>query len=198
MYAFRNNLERPPLNSALTVWDFLSPDHVSLLHRTVARLSAGTITDPDQDPSRSTRSSDIAWIQPDKTDPGMMQIWQHIYQGINKINDDMFRFDLTDMEALQYTRYETGQYYSKHIDVANQAGPGDLQRKLSFSVQLSHDNDYQGGDLILYPSGDDGMIAERRRGTITLFASYTMHEVTPVTQGTRFSLVGWVWGPRFR
>jgi len=30
------------------------------------------------------------------------------------------------------------------------------------------------------------------------FPSYTLHEVTPVTKGTRYTLVGWVHGPAFK
>jgi PKHD-type hydroxylase len=33
---------------------------------------------------------------------------------------------------------------------------------------------------------------------ITLFPSWSLHRVTPVTKGTRYSLVAWVSGPRFR
>ena len=36
------------------------------------------------------------------------------------------------------------------------------------------------------------------KGMITFFPSWLIHDVTPVTQGTRYSLVGWVNGPNFK
>jgi PKHD-type hydroxylase len=30
-----------------------------------------------------------------------------------------------------------------------------------------------------------------------LFPSYTLHRVTPVTEGTRYSMVGWITGKPF-
>ena len=36
------------------------------------------------------------------------------------------------------------------------------------------------------------------RGTATLFPSYMLHRVTPVTEGIRHSLTVWAHGPAFR
>jgi PKHD-type hydroxylase len=36
------------------------------------------------------------------------------------------------------------------------------------------------------------------KGTIVFFSSNIEHEVTPVTKGTRYALVGWVNGPNLR
>jgi PKHD-type hydroxylase len=33
---------------------------------------------------------------------------------------------------------------------------------------------------------------------MTLFPSFVLHRVTPVTKGTRYSLVAWVSGPPFK
>ena len=38
----------------------------------------------------------------------------------------------------------------------------------------------------------------REQGQIIVFPSYTLHEVTPITKGTRYSLVSWVSGPSFK
>jgi PKHD-type hydroxylase len=40
--------------------------------------------------------------------------------------------------------------------------------------------------------------AHRARGTLVAFPSYLLHRVTPITSGTRKSLVAWVSGPVFR
>ena len=40
--------------------------------------------------------------------------------------------------------------------------------------------------------------APRTRGSATLFPSFVLHRVTPVTGGTRWSLTLWAHGPAFR
>lgn len=114
---------------------------------------------------------------------------------ITGMNDAFFGFDLTGMEqGLQFTRYAApGEHYEWHIDRGMQTGT----RKLSLTLQLSDPADYVGGDLELWFGGEP-VEASRDRGVITLFPSWVMHRVKPVTEGTRYSLVCWVSGPSFR
>jgi len=50
---------------------------------------------------------------------------------------------------------------------------------------------------VLYESFSDSAPLSRALGSISFFPSYTIHEVTPVTSGVRYSLVGWACGPAF-
>ena len=56
---------------------------------------------------------------------------------------------------------------------------------------------YDGGEVLLYNTLSDSITLSRALGSISFFPSYTIHEVLPVTRGTRYSLVGWVYGPAF-
>ena len=71
-------------------------------------------------------------------------------------------------------------------------------RKLSFVLQLSHHDDYEGGNLQLLDEARNNYIAPRHRGTMILFDSRTPHRVQKVISGERRSLVGWVIGPRWK
>ena len=71
-------------------------------------------------------------------------------------------------------------------------------RKLSFVVQVSNPDDYEGGNLQLLDEADNSYIAPRKRGTVILFDSRTRHRVLPVKSGLRKSVVGWVVGPRWK
>ena len=106
-----------------------------------------------------------------------------------------FDFDLQGLaDGIQLTRYDKeGQHYGWHQD----RGPGRPNRKLSVTVQLSDPADYEGGELQL-SWGTDPVVADKRRGVATFFPSFTNHRVTPVTQGTRYSLVAWFVGPLFK
>lgn len=112
---------------------------------------------------------------------------------VNEINSHFFKFDLQALgQGLQYTEYRAPtQHYSWHID----KGVG--VRKLSMSIQLSDPDEYEGGDLEILIGGDPIKL-KKEKGTAFFFPSYVLHRVTPVTAGTRKSLVCWVSGPPFR
>jgi PKHD-type hydroxylase len=65
------------------------------------------------------------------------------------------------------------------------------------AVQLTDPSEYEGGNLQVMTSGQPQNV-RKQRGIIAVFPSYVLHQVTPVTQGGRQSLVAWVSGPAFR
>jgi PKHD-type hydroxylase len=65
------------------------------------------------------------------------------------------------------------------------------------SVLLTNPDEYEGGDLELWPGGEIKRV-ERKQYTMTIFPSCIMHRVTPVTKGVRKSLVFWVGGTPYR
>jgi PKHD-type hydroxylase len=76
-------------------------------------------------------------------------------------------------------------------------------RKLSVTISLSDPATYEGGNLKfdLGPHRGDRYheCAEiRPRGSIIVFPSHVYHQVTPVTKGTRYSLVAWNLGYPFK
>ena len=74
----------------------------------------------------------------------------------------------------------------------------ELVRKLSFAMQLSDPDDYEGGNVQLLDETGKSYLAPRKKGTIMLFDSRTSHRVLKVTKGIRKSLVGWTVGPRWK
>lgn len=141
------------------------------------------------------RSSKVAWIVPNNYTEW---IYRRIADVVNQTNDDIFKFDLSKIEIFQFTKYkqEDVGFYGKHIDPFFGLHSPE-NRKLSVVVQLSDPSEYEGGNLCLY-TGKDPTIIEKKKGRIVFFPSYTLHEVTPVTKGTRYTLVGWVHGPAFK
>ena len=79
-----------------------------------------------------------------------------------------------------------------------QAINGELIRKLSFSLQLSDIDDYEGGELQLMDSSGKMHQAPKQKGLITFFDSRLTHRVRKVKSGVRKSLVGWIIGPRWK
>ena len=142
------------------------------------------------------RVCDIAWLESDEIESDFDWIYATLADAISQTNNEHFQFDLTYLTALQYTVYNGNDHsnYQKHLDVGRQFP----NRKLSFSVQLSDDAEYTGGDLRFHYIKNQPEVAPREKGTVVFFPSWIVHDVTPVTQGTRRSLVGWVNGPNFK
>jgi len=76
-------------------------------------------------------------------------------------------------------------------------------RKLSVTISLNDPSEYDGGNLKfdLGPHRPDRYHTceeIRPRGSIIVFPSHVYHQVTPVTRGTRYSLVAWNLGKPFK
>jgi PKHD-type hydroxylase len=144
----------------------------------------------------NTRISEIFWLSTDKKDREKYEwIYRRCTDAVQKINEQFFNYDLTYIETMQFTVYDKkGSFYGKHID-AEYSGSG--HRKLSFSVQLSEEESYDGANLCLFNSKEPDIVS-KGIGTMIIFPSWTLHEVTPLKKGKRYSLVGWVNGPRFK
>jgi len=141
-----------------------------------------------------TRISKLSWVPVNNVTEW---IYQRLTDCINYVNSEYFKFDLEKIEMLQFTKYygNTKSFYKPHLDTIYNNVPHD--RKLSFVLQLSDPSEYEGGELRLHLSKTPQII-EKKKGLITFFPSNVLHECTPITKGTRYVLVGWVIGPRFK
>lgn len=138
------------------------------------------------------RKSEIMWLYPNEDTKWMFERLAFI---VANLNERFFKFDIFGAtEGFQFTRYCAPEgMYGRHIDSSYNTPV----RKLSFTLQLSDPQDYEGGDLCLYHAKEPTVV-DRTQGYVALFPSYTLHEVTPVTKGTRYSLVSWITGKPFK
>lgn len=139
-----------------------------------------------------TRRSKIEWMRKDADCEWVFEKLSHV---VSSINSQFYKFNLTGFgEPLQLTNYDSDDngMYGWHQDYN-----GRISRKLSVVIQLSDPSEYEGGNLQIFTDGKPETI-RKQKGLIALFPSYTLHQVTPVTQGNRQTLVAWVSGPAFR
>ena len=141
----------------------------------------------------SIRKTKISWINGTAENAWLFRKLTDVIQAAN---NQWFGFDLTTIEALQYSVYHKTGFYDAHVDHHFQ-GAGQYPRKLSFTMQLTDPSEYEGGDTRLITAKDPFTIP-KEKGTITFFPSYTLHDVTAITKGTRKALVGWILGPRWK
>lgn len=142
--------------------------------------------------SLEIRSSTNTWIEPNEKSEWL---FRQLTDAINEANKKFFGFNLTAFEHLQFTKYseELRGRYGLHADVY---GLMSEMRKLSVVIMLSDPADYAGGELKI-SLGEHAETVNNEQGTAIFFPSYCIHEVTPVTRGTRLTLVTWVRGPKF-
>ena len=182
--------------------------------------------DPDAPPDNDEkmihsdlRQSVVSWFD-------IRELPSHVSDKINSgVDRAMCESDwyhkLEYMETLQYTTYEgpevyngEGQdFYTWHTDHGGEIGPDGMHRKMSFSIQLSDPDDYEGGHFqwiehyeqfnsLEKNSGEVNLdkcvrtvpFRGKAKGTMIVFPSFVYHQVTPVTKGIRKSLVGWIHG----
>jgi len=163
--------------------------------------------------NRDKRNSKNAWVPTTHWTAGL--VWHYV----ERANRENFLYDIRniDGESMQLTQYGIGEFYGWHNDagISGQYKPVsvgnhhegraqdylnenlELVRKLSFVVQLSDPDDYEGGNLQLLAEDGKSYFAPRKRGTVIVFDSRTQHRVLKVTKGVRKSLVGWVVGKRW-
>lgn len=76
-------------------------------------------------------------------------------------------------------------------------------RKLSMTLNLNEPGDYDGG-LLNFDFGSHAPVRYHEckeitpQGSLVVFPSFIYHQVTPVTRGTRYSLVLWTLGHPFK
>jgi PKHD-type hydroxylase len=89
-------------------------------------------------------------------------------------------------------RYEGGGTYGLHVDSAFMGGVDEpLRTDLSYTLFLTPPDDYEGG--VLQVAGESGMREVKAApGTLVIYPTYALHQVTPVTSGSRVSIVGWI------
>ena len=138
------------------------------------------------------RITTISWI-PFKEMPEM---YDQVNVFIQKANRNHFGFDNIQItENAQFTEYPEGGFYDWHMDSDVNMQHEPPVRKISMTVLLSPENQFQGGDLELMAPGK---YAKLKQGHAICFASFLNHRVAPVTRGVRQSLVMWFGGTPFR
>jgi SM-20-related protein len=129
--------------------------------------------------------------------------WIHkrLFQQIPAFRDH-FKIDLTDCEQPQFLVYGAGDFFVRHQDGnSDQLDFDHLRvRRISIVVFLNDASTdleagtFQGGALLFCREGD----AEHEpltlplwgeTGLLVAFASETLHEVAPVTDGERFTII---------
>jgi len=167
----------------------LAPEYCDSLVETMLKIDPIEATTFNSD--ADYRQSKVRWVY----DSNIRKMLWDFAQEANK----EFGFDIVDKGSVQFTEYGTeyGGKYDWHHDVDWQSDAA-FDRKISVVLQLSDGNYYEGCDFQFDEVQNPDPEALRSKGTIICFPSYLRHRVTEITKGSRYSLVAWFEGPRWR
>ena len=157
------------------------------------------VSDDDIKDVSKKRKSNVVWMDD-------RWIYKEIQPYIHQANVNAgwnFQWDFS--ESCQFTKYKLNQFYDWHCDSwnkpydkPNEPNTHGKIRKLSVTVSLSDETEYEGGDFEFdFRSSDDGsnqpQICKeiKPKGSVVVFPSFVWHRVKPVISGTRYSLVMW-------
>lgn len=160
--------------------------------RELPPIQAQTFNQDGEVVENKHRSSIVRWVD-DQSVRNML--WWYA-QEANRL---AFNLDVQNVGSVQFTEYSASQeaHYDWHHDV-NWMGTAAYDRKISVVLQLSDPTSYEGGDFEFSEVESPDLNSLKTKGTILCFPSILKHRVSPVTKGTRYSLVTWFEGPRWR
>jgi PKHD-type hydroxylase len=144
--------------------------------------------------SSSYRRTDLLWLDDLKE---LESIYKTVDELINFVNNSYYHWSLDYLEMMQYGVYKSKDqgFYDVHTDSRLHDNTGKV-RKLSFSILANDPSEFDGGDFLIHDQATPRRVSLVKNQAL-FFPSFMPHSVTPVTQGVRKSIVGWIVGPNF-
>ena len=97
----------------------------------------------------------------------------------------------TGYTQIKINKYTENKKMAIHCDHIHTIFDGELKGVPILSVLGFLNDDYDGGELIMF----DDQVCEVKKGDLLIFPSNFLypHKVNPVTKGVRYSIVSWVY-----
>ena len=156
-----------------------------LVNEYISKTKPAAIGGSKRKVNKSIRDASNYWIR--NTNHPLLQ---KVLDAVKKQNTKHWNFNADEVKGLQFISYAEGGHYDWHLDIGMGANS---TRKLSFVLLLSPIDDFKGADLVLKPGSEQKAIPFKQ-GTLAIFPSFILHKVTPLIEGNRHVLVGWLVG----
>ena len=163
----------------LEIKDFLNPQEVGRLAALAASVSFvdGRISNPANQAKNNLQAS--------HADPGYAESSRIVADAFAR-SEEFRNFAYPRHVAPPLlARYEVGMKYGPHADTSHMVFGNELRRSdLSATVWLSEPGSYEGGELVIH-LGTVPVVIKGEPGSVLVYPSTQLHEVTPVLRGTR-------------
>jgi PKHD-type hydroxylase len=169
-------------------------DIVNVGHQQEAlKAQVGHHNEKDGRTDDKMRITTISWIP----FPAMPDMYKIVERSMLQANRNHFGYEgMTLTEPAQFTEYPKGGFYDWHIDAETNCQYEPPVRKISMTILLSNQSEFEGGDLEFMTEGNKP--PQLIQGQAIFFNSMIRHRVAKVKKGIRRSLVMWFGGPPFK
>jgi predicted 2-oxoglutarate/Fe(II)-dependent dioxygenase YbiX len=187
--------------------DFFDPDLCARL-RDEARAAAGRPATVRTRGAEYTVDEDIRRTHLARVSEASEALVERRLAALKGTLEDHFQVTTTGIRQPQFLVYRNGDFFRPHADSSDEAGAPAVatRRRISIVVFLNGESDgddaesYSGGSLTFYGLMKDARADDRgfpltgEAGLLVAFRSHYVHAVTPVTRGTRLTIVSWLEG----
>ena len=142
-------------------------------------------------PKNAQTELDVSWDNIETRKLLTDKVWQCVHKYIMiDFKNDYFK-EWSGFTPIRFNRYHEGKLMAKHCDHIHNIFDGKRKGIPTLSCLGALNDNYEGGELILF----DNKQIELKAGDLLIFPSNFMypHEVKPVTKGTRYSYISWVY-----
>jgi predicted 2-oxoglutarate/Fe(II)-dependent dioxygenase YbiX len=120
----------------------------------------------------------------------MKELWNAIYNYIIDLKFSWFS-GWKAYSEIRFNKYSENTKMAQHCDHIHSLFDGEHKGIPILSVLGILNNDYKGGEFIMFEDQE----IKLNEGDLLIFPSIFLypHKVEPVTKGTRYSFISWVW-----
>jgi predicted 2-oxoglutarate/Fe(II)-dependent dioxygenase YbiX len=120
----------------------------------------------------------------------MKKLWESIDAYVKNLNFKWYK-GWQGYTEIRFNKYLKSKKMAKHCDHIHSMFDGERKGIPTLSVLGILNEDYEGGKFIMFEDQE----IKFKAGDLLIFPSNFLypHEVEPVTKGTRYSFISWVW-----
>ena len=163
----------------LEINDFLRAEEVARLRELATRVTFvdGRISNPHNQAKKNLQASENDPLYAESS-----RIVADAFARSGPFRDFAFP---ADVAPPLLARYEVGMTYGAHADTSHMRFGNQVRRSdLSATVWLNPPQDYDGGELVVH-LGTRPVVIKGQPGSVVVYPSTQLHEVTPVRRGQR-------------
>jgi len=163
----------------LEINDFLKAEEVARLRDLAMRVTFvdGRISNPHNQAKKNLQASESDPLYAESS-----RIVADAFARSGPFRDFAFP---ADVAPPLLARYEVGMTYGAHADTSHMRFGNQVRRSdLSATVWLNPPQDYDGGELVVH-LGTRSVVIKGQPGSVVVYPSTQLHEVTPVRRGQR-------------
>lgn len=98
---------------------------------------------------------------------------------------------ISEISEIQYVRYSAGGMFDWHRDIIRKTDHTGRVRGLTFSLNISDETEYVGGNLLVDVFEGNIVSLGRKKGSYIIFPSFLRHKAELVEAGVREAIVVW-------